>query len=260
MKTIKKKCALLIIDGLGDLPVEDLGGLTPLEAATTPVMDRLASSGWYGPVDPIGPGEIPNTHSGCSLLLGLLPEQVSRVRRGPVEASGAGWTMKPGEVAMRANFASVVSLAGGLHVTDRRAGRISSGTDVLAEELKDLDLGDGVRANLIATDQHRGALVLSGSGLDESVTDTDPGDKSLPTPLEPCMARKESARFTASKINAFISEAYSRLHDHPLNKQRIEEGKFPANAVITRGSGEWFGVNHLFSKPGIRVSLVAGTT
>ena len=56
----------------GDLPVPELSGNTPLEAAHTPVMDRLAGSGWFGQVNPIIPGEIPNTHSGTGMLMGLL--------------------------------------------------------------------------------------------------------------------------------------------------------------------------------------------
>ena len=57
-----RKGVLLILDGLGDLPVSILDGQTPLEAADTPVMDRLAGSGLYGLVDPIGPGKIPSTY------------------------------------------------------------------------------------------------------------------------------------------------------------------------------------------------------
>ena len=126
------KCALLIIDGLGDLPVPELDGKTPLEAAYTPVLDRLASGGLYGLVDPIIPGEIPNTHSGAGMLLGLLPEQAGRLKRGPVEASGAGRVLKAGEIAIRANFATLETRDEALWVTDRRAGRITAGTDELA--------------------------------------------------------------------------------------------------------------------------------
>ena len=75
------KGVLLIIDGLGDLPVPELDGKTPLEAAHTPVLDRLAGSGWYGLVDPIIPGETPNTHSGTGMLMGLLRNQADRLSR-----------------------------------------------------------------------------------------------------------------------------------------------------------------------------------
>ncbi len=66
------KCVLLIIDGLGDLPVPELDGKTPLEAASTPVLDHLAAGGLYGLVDPIIPGEIPNTHSGRRDVAGFV--------------------------------------------------------------------------------------------------------------------------------------------------------------------------------------------
>jgi 2,3-bisphosphoglycerate-independent phosphoglycerate mutase len=71
----RSKCIFLIIDGMGDLPSPELNGLTPLEAAYTPLFDHLAGNGFYGLVDPIKQGEIPNTHSGTGMLMGLLPEQ-----------------------------------------------------------------------------------------------------------------------------------------------------------------------------------------
>ena len=73
---IRHKGVLIIIDGLGDLPVASLHGKTPLEAADTPSMDYLASKGRIGLVDPISPGVVPGTHSGTGLLMGLAPDQV----------------------------------------------------------------------------------------------------------------------------------------------------------------------------------------
>jgi 2,3-bisphosphoglycerate-independent phosphoglycerate mutase len=252
------KSAVLIIDGLGDLPIADLNGKTPLEAARTPILDGLATGGQYGLVDPIIPGEIPNTHSGAGMLLGLLPEQADRLSRGPVEASGAGRVLKAGEVAVRANFATLVSRDDALWVTDRRAGRITSGTDELAALLSNVDLGDGVTAELVATDQHRGVLVLSGPGLNASVSDTDPGDCVMPAALKSCRALSPEAELTASKINRFINEAHRRLVNHPLNEARIREGKLPANGLITRGAGTRFSVDNVLHSRGIKVAVVSG--
>ena len=252
------KCALLIIDGLGDLPVPELDGKTPLEAAYTPVLDRLASEGLYGLVDPIIPGEIPNTHSGAGMLLGLLPEQAGHLKRGPVEASGAGRVLMAGEIAVRANFATLETRDGTLFVTDRRAGRITAGTDELAAVLSDVDLGDGVHANLVATDQHRGVLVLSGPGLDASVSDTDPGDGAMPAALKPCLPLSPEAELTARKINRFINEAHRRLVDHPINIARVRDGKPPANGLITRGAGAQFSLDNILHAHGISATVVSG--
>ena len=258
MNHSRQKCAFLIIDGLGDLPVPELAKRTPLEAARTPVLDRLAATGQYGLMDPIVRGEIPNTHSGSSLLLGIRPEQIGRVVRGPVEASGAGCSLKAGDIALRANFATVELRDDGMFVLDRRAGRITSGTDELAADLNHVDLGDGVKADLQSTDQHRGVLVLSGPGLDAAVSDTDPGDVELPALFPFCRPGQAGAEFTADKINLFIEEAHRRLQDHPLNIARAATGKLPANGLITRGAGAWFSVDNVLDEHGISTAVVAG--
>jgi 2,3-bisphosphoglycerate-independent phosphoglycerate mutase len=252
------KGILFIIDGLGDLPVPGLDGKTPLEAANTSILDHMAGVGWYGQVDPILPGKIPNTHSGTGLLMGLAPEHAGRLVRGPVEAAGAGYVMGPGEIALRTNFATLETRHGQLYVTDRRAGRIASGTGELAAILKGIDLGDGIRANLWPTDQHRGALIFSGPGLVASVSDTDPGNVEMPAGLKKCQAMNSEAVVTADKINLFLQEAHGRLSDHRVNIARIRNGEPPANGVITRGAGAHRDLNNILNGIGARAALISG--
>ncbi len=252
------KGVLLIIDGLGDLPIPELDGKTPLEAAYTPVLDQLAGSGQYGLVDPITPGETANTHSGTGMIMGLLSNQADRLSRGPVEAAGAGKVLEPGDVAIRANFASLEPLQDGFRVVDRRAGRITSGTDELAALLNDMDLGDNIRGSLLPTDQHRGALILTGPGLEASVSDTDPGNKSMPARLKKCEALTPGAELTASKINRFIAEAHQRLVDHPINIARVRDGHLPANGILTRGAGTMFELDNTLHKLGLDVAVITG--
>jgi len=254
----RHKCALLIIDGLGDLPNSELDGKTPLEAAHTPVFDHLAMTGRYGLVDPIIPGKIPNTHSGSGMLMGMLPGQADRLHRGPVEASGAGKVLSTGDVAMRANFASVEDQDGTLLVTDRRAGRITAETDELAAVLTNIDLGDGISASLLPTDQHRGVLVLSGPGLDAAISNTDPGDGKMPAVLKTCLSLSADAEFTAAKVNRFIAEAYRRLIDHPINIARVANGKPAASGIITRGAGAHIEMDNVLRSLGIKAAMVTG--
>ena len=255
---VHSKCVLLIIDGLGDLPAPELDGKTPLEAASTPLLDQLAGAGWYGSLDPLAPGEIPHTHSGTGMLMGLLPEQAERLNRGPVEAAGAGRVLAPGDIAIRTNFASIEDRHGKLLVTDRRAGRITTGTDELAALLTDVDLGDGIRASLLSTDQHRGVLVLSGPGLNAAISDTDPRESTMPAVLEACRPLIPEAELTAAKINRFISEAHRRLVDHPVNIARARDGKPRASGIITRGAGAQFGLDNALQSLGIRTAIVSG--
>ena len=249
---------LLILDGLGDLPVATLNARTPLEAAHTPVLNRLAGSGLYGLVDPIRPGKIPSTHTGCGTLFGVSPAELGRLKRGPVEAAGAGRTLQPGEIAVRANFATLESRQGRLMVLDRRAGRINEGTAELALALKTIDLGDGIRAELQPTDQHRCLLVLSGPGLDPNVSDTDPGDIAMPALLKSCLPLHADAAVTAEKINRFVATAQRHLAGHPVNLERARAGELPANGVITRSAGSVTKIENDVRDRGVSAAVVAG--
>lgn len=260
MSPVRRKAILLVIDGLGDLPVPALGGRTPLEAAATPNFDRMAAAGQFGLVDPLAPGEIPNTDSGVGLLLGLPPGQADRLRRGPVEAAGAGRPLREGEIAVRANFATLEERPDGLFVRDRRAGRIDEGAAELAAELNGMQLGGGVEASFLHTEQHRGVLILSGPDLDPRVSDTDPGDRTRPAYLRPCEALAPAAAATADRINEFVAEAHRRLPRHPLNRARTAAGEAPATGVITRGAGAFFQPDNVLAARGLRAATVAGCT
>lgn len=253
-----RRCVFLILDGLGDLPVPALGGRTPLEAAATPRLDALAAAGCYGLADPIGPGIVPNTHTGVGLLLGLEPGHAPRLARGPVEAAGAGRTLRPGEIAFRANLATLERRGERFRVVDRRAGRVTEDSAELAACLADVDLGDGVRATFVPTDQHRGALVLSGPGLEPAVSDTDPGDGHVPDWLQPGRALSAGSERAADKINAFIAMSHERLVAHPVNRRRQARGKLPATGVITRGGGAWAALDHVHGENVRGAAVVAG--
>lgn len=254
----RRGCVVLILDGLGDQPVEALGGRTPLEAASTPNLDSMASRGRIGLVDPLEEGVTPNTHSGVGMVFGLRPAQSGRLRRGPVEAAGAGLALRPGDIAFRANLATLEDRGGRLYVADRRSGRVTGDAAGFGKAIGEIDLGDGVTAVFRSTDQHRGALVFSGPGLSAELGDTDPGDAHAPGWLRPCRAMDEEAAFTAGKVDRFVAEAFRRLSTHPLNHERRKAGKPPVTGVITRGAGDWFEPDSELAAAGIEATLVAG--
>src|SRR5580658_6759015 len=118
------KLALLVLDGLGDIATKEQNYLTPLEAASTPNLDRLAKEGAQGRMIPVAPGITPGSGPGHLGLFGYDPLEF-RVGRGVIEALGLGVELKPGDVCARANFATLD--AKGI-VADRRAGRIPTET------------------------------------------------------------------------------------------------------------------------------------
>jgi 2,3-bisphosphoglycerate-independent phosphoglycerate mutase len=214
------KIVLLVLDGLGDLPAPDKGGRTPLEAASTPNLDRLAPAAAMGRILPVAPGITPGSGPGHLALFGFDPV-ATEVGRGMLEALGAGLALEPGDVAARANFCTV---DGSGTVTDRRAGRISSETCAhLVSKLKGaLPKIEDVQVILEAGKGHRFVAVLRGPGLAEGVGDADPHKEGHPIPA--VRAHVPAAEKTARVVNALVSEA-----------RRILAAESPANGILMRG-------------------------
>ena len=223
------KILLVICDGMADRPCPKLNGMTPLEAAQVPNMDELAKRGQSGLMDVIAPGIVPGSDTAHLALLGYDPREVY-TGRGPFEAAGEGLEVRKGDVAFRCNFSTVDE---GMCVTDRRAGRISEGTDQLAQAINGMKIED---IDIIFKEgvDHRAVLVLRGPGLHPDVSDVDPHDlcgilEAHPNSME--------AKKTARVLNEFTRRSYDILSQHPVNKARVEQGKPPANIVLARGAG-----------------------
>ena len=168
----------MIIDGMGDRPLEELGNKTPLEAAKTPNMDLMAKLGVNGIMDPIKPGIRAGSDTAHLSILGYDPYTVY-TGRGPFEAAGVGIDVMPGDIAFRCNF-STANEAG--IITDRRAGRVRDGTDELANVLNSMKLDENVEVIFKESTGHRAVLVLRGENLSDQVSDADPkhdGEKFL---------------------------------------------------------------------------------
>ena len=253
------KGLMIILDGLGDRSCPALQGLTPLEAASTPNLDRLAAEGATGLVDPLYPGVPVGTHTGTGVLMGLVPADAATLARGPVEAAGIGLDVNPGDVLLRCNFATLNGGGSGFEIRDRRAGRIREGTEELAAVLRDLPLGDGITGSLYPTTHHRAVLALRGAGLSSAVTDTDPGSGREATGVLLARAGEAAdaaAQRTAAAVNAFVREAHTRLAVHPLNADREARGLLPANGILTRSAGSTGQLGNLVSSLGLSASVI----
>lgn len=230
------KTIIFIGDGLGDRPVAELGGKTPLEALDTPNLDFLAANGLSGMLNPVSPGRRVGSDTAHMAILGYDPFKYYK-GRGPFEAKGVGLDLRPGDVAFRCNFSTV----DGRKVIDRRAGRIKSGTEQLAAAVNEkAGLIDGVQCIFKQSVEHRAALVLRGEGLDHRITEVDPHHEGADYPdcqPLPEAANDPGAIKTAAVINKWVQLAYEALKDHPVNQARVAEGLPPANIALPRGVG-----------------------
>ena len=218
----QSRIVLLVLDGLGDLPHPQHEWRTPLEAARTPNLDAIAPRSALGRLLPVATGITPGSGPGHLALFGYDPVETV-VGRGVLEAIGAGFELRHGDVAGRANFCTVD--AAGI-VTDRRAGRIPSEECArLVERLKSVvPRIEDVEILLKAGRGHRFVVVLRGPGLAGEVSDADPHREGKPVPAAEPLAPDAGAVKTARVVNALVSQAARAL-----------ASERPANAVLMRG-------------------------
>lgn len=246
----------VILDGLGDDPLEPLGGKTPLEAARTPMMDGLAAAGRNGYVTTVGEGIAPESDIAVFAILGYDPHE-HHTGRGPLESFGAGLRVNDGDLAYRVNFATVEAEGHGWAIVDRRVGRdlTSEEARALAEEVNDSVRIEGATFDFRATVGHRGVLVLrSGEGpLSAEVTNSDPAygrRGSLGVALETFDNRvvhvvpvegeegNPAARRASDLTNEWLAATSEILNRSEVNVRRSSQGKLPGNFVLTRDGGD----------------------
>ncbi len=242
---------MLIFDGIGDRPVKELDGRTPLEAANTPNLDRYAEEGVNGIMDTIAPGIVPGSDTGHLALLGYNPYEVY-TGRGPFEASGIGMKLSSGEVAFRCNFGTIEDDV----VVDRRAGRIKEGTDSLAEAINEMDFDvDFVFRESV---EHRAVLLFRDHSLGPFVSDVDPHDDGLPLKTSKAIDGDTSSQRTAELVNKFTEKSIHILSEHRVNVERQKKGLPPANVILPRGAGSVPDMKPLAEMKGIKSAAIAG--
>ncbi len=211
------KIVLIVMDGLGGLPMEP-GGKTELESAHKPNLDALAAQSALGLADPVAPGITPGSGPGHLGIFGYDP-MVYEIGRGVLEALGIDFELGPNDVAARGNFCTV-DAAGNL--TDRRAGRIATELNVeLVKRLRTIKL-DGVEVFVETVKDYRFVLVLRGAGLGDALSETDP--QRLGVPALPVRAHRPESEKTAQRVNQFVAQAQTLLAD-----------QHPANMILLRG-------------------------
>ena len=262
----------VILDGVGDTPFAQRENKTPLEAASTPNLDRLAERGKMGFAYTVKRGVAPESDAGVFSLLGYNPSKIT-LSRGVVEAMGSEVDFKNGDLALRCNFAT----AKDGQIVDRRAGRTVT-TEEARELVEALNQNSSLRelANftLKATIGHRCVLVFKSNGtrFSDDISNLDPAyarrgkitiarsDVRLPIPIPKCrpLNKSRTAERTAQMLNQFAARVHAILDDHPVNIRRREHGDLPANFILMRDAGTKIPkVRTLQEKFGFRAIAVA---
>ena len=218
------KHIIILGDGMADWPVESLGGKTLLQYAETPYMDMLARMGQTGMLKTVPDGFHPGSEVANSSILGYDQHEVYE-GRGPLEAASIGVELEPGDMAIRCNLICIE----GDKIKNHSCGRLETEEgDVLIRYLQE-HLGNEL-IHFYTGVQYRHLLVIKGGN--KNLICTPPHD--VPgQPWRPLMVKAATpeAQPTADLINDLILRSQQLLANHPLNIQRMAEGKDPANSI-----------------------------
>ena len=224
------KYLILIGDGMGDHPVPELDGKTPLQAARTPVMDELSRKGTLLSASTVPEGFPPGSDVANMSLLGYAPQQYY-TGRAPLEAASMGVTLAPDETAFRCNLVSLdYHDSNRTTMVDFSAGHISN-----AEA-----------AQLISALQEKcgNALFTFHAGISyrHLLVVKDPIPEMVTVPPHDFIGKDVSQHFQnyldTSGWKELILEAKDLLANHPVNVNRIKSGHRPANGIWLWGEGK----------------------
>jgi 2,3-bisphosphoglycerate-independent phosphoglycerate mutase len=236
-----KKIIFLIMDGLGGLPQEG-GTKTELETAATPNLDRLAAGGVCGLFDPVGYGITPGSGPAHFALFGYDPIKYN-VGRGLLSAAGLGFPMKPGDLFMRANFATLDK--SGL-ISDRRAGRLATEkNEALCKKLQDSIKLETAKEVFFCTEkEHRALVVLRGGNFSEQISETDP--QKTGKPIIASQGLVPEADTTAAAVR--------ELSEKVIKALSAEE---QANCLLLRGFAQYKVFPSMTDRFGLRPLAIA---
>lgn len=251
-----KKILIWVFDGIGGLPHPDKGGKTELEVAQTPHLDAFAQRASTGRTLAYGPGITPGSGPGHLALFGYPNDQI-QIGRGVLEVLGSdvcfhrgqrveGFSLQPGDLAARGNYATHEDRDGVHIITNRRAHKPKTEeAERLSLRLSEQIQIDGVEVFIFPGMEHRFGVVLRGAGLQEGLTETDPQVEGAPEPA--CEATRPEAASAAAAVNAFVAGA----------KAALQGAGSRATTVLLRGIAERPAIPTLPEIYGVRAGAVA---
>ncbi|MCG8324291.1 MAG: alkaline phosphatase family protein, partial [Thiotrichales bacterium] len=243
----------VLLDGVGDLPHPDLDGKTPLEAAKTPILDKIASNGSIGEVISVGKGIAPESDIAVFNMLGYKFDHADYAGRGVIEAIGIGIDFKDGDLALRGNYSTLNEEQ---VIIDRRAGRHIEKEDAngVAKEIEEkIKFSNPDTAVVVSpTIGHRVTVRIRNNAkkLSSRITNTDPAYSNIGgmgvakavgdfLKIEKCLPLEETddSKFTADIVNEFSEQAIKIMKESEINKKRQEQNKKQLSCILLRDAG-----------------------
>ena len=243
------KYVIILGDGMADEPIEELGGKTPLEYASTPNMDRLSKKSEVGMVNTIPDGMKPGSDTANLAVLGYDPKRYY-TGRSPLEALSIGVDMEENDIAIRCNLVTVSD--DGLPyeektIIDHSSGEISTeDASVLLDAVRK-ELEDGNYQFYDGTSYRHCTIWKNGSVVEL-------------TPPHDILGREIGEYLPAeNELREKMKKSYEILNNHPINVERAKKGLNKANSIWFWGAGTKPALDSFegkFGKKGAMISAV----
>lgn len=228
------KHLIILGDGMSDHPIDALGGKTPLEYASTPAFDRMATQGRSGMLVTVPEGFPPGSEVANSAILGY---DLNRVYegRGPLEAASIGYEMEPDDLALRCNL---LTLSADGNIVNHHGGHLTTDEGRELIGMLNRELGSD-KVKFIPGIQYRHLMVIKGGN--KNICTTPPHDHPGEA-WRPLMARcgegvstMECGRMTPGEtvalINSLVERSQALLAVHPVNARHRAEGRPEVNSI-----------------------------
>ncbi len=241
------KYVVVLGDGMADRPIEELGGMTPLEYARTPQMDALAKAGEIGMVHTIPDGMAPGSDTANLSVLGYDPK-IYYSGRSPLEALSIGVDMKPTDVSLRCNIVTLSEEEAQYEdkkILDHSSGEISTEEAAILIEAVKRELETDIYKFYAGTSYRH--LLIWDHG---QVIDLTPPHDVLGQTVGQYLPADEALR-------EMMKKSYDILVNHPINAERKKKGLNPANSCWFWGAGTRPALSSFQEKTGLKGTMVS---
>ncbi len=241
------KYVIVLGDGMADRPIEELGGMTPLEYARTPQMDALAAAGEIGMVHTIPEGMSPGSDTANLSVLGYDPK-IYYSGRSPLEALSIGVDMKPTDVSLRCNIVTLSEEEENYEdkkILDHSSGEISTEEAAILIEAVKKELETDSYKLYVGT-SYRHLLIWDQGKVVELTPPHDVLGQTIGQYLPQDTVLKE-----------MMKKSYEILVNHPINIERKKKGLNPANSCWFWGAGTRPSLSSFEEKTGLRGAMIS---
>ena len=244
------KYLVVLGDGMADYKMDVLDGKTPLEYACTPNIDRLAPLSQIGLVKTVPDGMKPGSDVANLSVIGYAPEKYYS-GRSPLEALSIGVDMQEGDIAVRTNL---VTLSGeddiaNKTMVDYSAGEISTAeASELIKAVKEA-LSDDEFSFYAGVSYRHCMIIKNGTTATHLTPPHDISGRVIGDYLP-------SGEY-GDKLLSLIERSHEVLKNHPVNLERIKNGKNPATHVWFWGAGTKPSLDNFEEKYGLKGAVIS---